>query len=328
MSPAEPHIPRSWVFEPRGIVQFKKSDQALSWAALQCLGTRLKTRVECDVPPGLVDPRNLEPETLSMNLETGIWRLGKGAERDVQDPKIKPLVMEALEQAENRLNKALSAPLGAHRALSTMVAEYAPGLCMDRPDNSYPIRAWRRADAAWMTERLSASPQSEHAPRDAFDRGFDLIERLDRPVKMAWTYFGRHEGAHHVRLLSPQELCHPTVSLRRQDTRLVMDINACLSGAETQTRILSSQMMALALALRRYAGPSLGVVIISACEVKAFNRPKEARPHLQLQIGANGWMQALGVAARAPVIDLLDAPPADIFFAKVGHMWVKTPFET
>jgi hypothetical protein len=282
--------------------------------------------VQFEISPYSSGSSEEKSAVVTLNLQTGHWSRDTGLPFDVEDSKVRPLAVQAVEKAKDDLNRALRAPLDVHLRLADIRPEYDMGLFTDRPAVTSPKRAWRRIDAIWISARPSAIVALSGPQRDCFDRAFDLIARLDRPAEMRWTYSGLHEGVHHIALQATTQLRHPLVSVCRVGTRLGVDIHACLSGQETEIQVLSTQMMALAQALRRYARPDLAPLVVTAFEVQTRDTDSDPRALLQLQVGSRGWSYALGRAAKQSMSELWEMPHDGLEIMTVAApAWVDPP---
>jgi hypothetical protein len=319
--------PRTWALEPKGVVQFEGTPKQLpTLSALQCLGTRANAVIHFEVSPNLLGSGEVNPAIVTLDLQKGHWSRDTGLPFDVEKPAIRPLAVQAVKKAKDALNRALRDPLDVHLRLCDIKPQYDMRLCTDRPAVTFPKRVWRRADATWIAERPSAIVALEGPPRDCFDRAFDLIARLDRPAEMRWTYSGLHDGVHHIALQATTRLRHPLVSVCRVGTTLGIDIHSSLSGQETEMQVLSTQMMALAQALRRYAGHKLAPLIVTAFETRTADANSAPRPLLQLQVGSHGWTHALGKAVKQSVSELRQMPYNGFEFVTVAAFgWIDPP---
>lgn len=308
---------RRWILAPKGAVQFKESTLSISVRALSCLGERVNTQISLEIAPSVLDTKVRTPTSLTFRIKTGQWVTGKGISFDVSGPKIKPLAENAVETARDRLNAALRRPLDVHLGLAAIYPDYARPQLKARPDRSVPLRAWRRADAAWMKSRISAPDVTEET-RDSLDRALDLIKQLDRPVEMQWAYFGRHDGAHRIALRVKKQLCNPIIALKTVGATLVLDQSGSLNGPDVRRQVLGTHMIALVLALRRYGGLTVGDVEIGAYEVEDFDQTEDGCHILNLWIAASGWGTAVGQASRMKLEELLTVPPLGVRFDRVS----------
>jgi hypothetical protein len=313
MTTTEPDGLRRWTLAPQGAVQFKTSTHLMSIAALDCLGSRVRKDVSFDIAPNLLGPQLKTPINVTLNVKSGQWVAENGAHFDVSEPKIEPLAEASVKKARDRLNQALRSPLDVHLGLASIYPEYSTLHSNDRPEQTPPIRAWRRRDAGWMKERILV-PELRDTPRDAFDRAFELICQLHRPVQMQWVNFGHHDGAHRIALRVEKQIFNPIVLLKTIETGLFVDRSISLNAVDARRQLLGTQMMALVLALRRYGGLSMGPIEIGAYEVEDFDQTNDGRRSLTLRVEANAWGIAVGQASQMKVETLLNAAPKGLVF--------------
>jgi hypothetical protein len=309
---------RRWILAPKGVVQFEKSSQPMSIAALDCLGTRVSNITSFEIPPHVLGPKVNTHTNVTLKIATGQWVVENGTNFEVNVPKIKPMAEAAVQKARDRLNTALRSPMDVHLGLTSIYPEYGTPHSNDRPKRTPTLRSWRRADAAWMTDRIS-EPETTDVPRDAFDRAIELIDQLDRPVPIQWVYSGHHDGAHRIALRVTKQLRNPIIALKAVETTLFVDRSASLAGAEVQSQVLGTHMMALVQALRRYSGLSIGDIEIGAYVVEDFEKNEDGQHVLRLWVAANAWGVAVGQASRMTVETLLKAAPPGLVFESVGH---------
>jgi hypothetical protein len=311
---------RLWTLAPKGDVQFEVSSHLMSIAALGCLSSQVSKDVSFDIPPFVLGPKIKNPTKVTLKIATGQWVAENGTNFDVSAPKIKPMAERALQKARDRLNKALRGPVDVHIGLPSIYPEYGTSHANDRPKKTLHLCSWRRADAAWMKNRISESEsESEMADalRDTFDRAIELVEQLDRPVPMQWVYFGRHDGAHRIALRVKKQICNPIITLKTVETALSVDRTTSMTGVEARRQILGTHMMALVQALRRYSGLSIGDIEIGAYVVEDFDQTDDGQHILNLLVAANAWGIAVGEASRMKVETLVNAAPKGIVFENV-----------
>lgn len=306
---------RRWTFAPKGVVQFKTSGSSMTLGALKCLGARASIQVSFNIPAGLLGPKDKSPTNASLKLEAGKWVSATGAQVDVNNPKISSLAQAAVEKARDRINEKLLSPLEIHLGLVDIFPKYNMSHANDRPAGTASLRSWRRADKVWVKARLAASKTGE-TERDTFDRAFELVEQLDRPVPMQWVYFGHHDGAHRVALRVKKQLRNPIVALKAVKTALFIDRSLCVGAVDARRLIVGTHIMALVQSLRRYGGLSLGNLEVGAYEVDDFGSEEDGKHILSLQVAPSAWGRSVGQASRMKVVELLGASPAGLVFAE------------
>jgi hypothetical protein len=317
---------RRWILAPKGDVQFEKESRAVSMAALGCLGARVRGDVSFDIQPQVLGSNGNSPINVKLKIETGQWVAEDGTNFVVSDPNIKLLAEVALQKAQDRLNAALSSPLDVHLGLAAIYPDYGTPRVNDRSNKTPYLSSWRRADAAWIKNRIS-EPETIDAPRDTFDRAIELIEQLDRPVSMQWVYFGRHDGAHRIALRAEKQIGHPIIALKAIETKLLVDRATSLNSVAAQRHVLGTHIMALVQALRRYGGLSIGDIEIGAYVVRDFNQTEDGVHVLNLRVAPNAWGIPVGKASRMKVETLLNAAPSGLVF-DAGSGPLRAPTDT
>ena len=315
MTMTAPDELRRWIFTPKGAVQFKTSGSSMTIGALKCLGARASTNVSFDIPAGFLEPKDKTPTHVSLKLDAGKWVSETGTQVDMNNPKIGDLAKDAVEKARDRINGKLLSPLDIHLGLATMFPKYSVSHATNRPAETPNLRSWRRADAAWVNARI-ALPETDETQRDTFDRAFELVEQLDRPVPMQWVYFGHHDGAHRVALRVKKQLRNPIVALKAVKTALFVDRSLCVGPVDARRLIVGTHIMALVQSLRRYGGVSLGNLEVGAYEVEDFGSEEDGKHILSLQVAPSAWGTGVGQASRMKMKELLGAPPTGLEFAE------------
>lgn len=314
MTMTAPDELRRWTFASKGAVQFKTSDSSMTIGALKCLGARASTSVSFDIPAGLLGPNDKTPTHVSLKLEAGKWVSETGTQVDMSNPKIGGLAQDAVEKARDRMNDKLLSPLDIHLGLAAMFPKYIVPQANNRPAEAPNLRSWRRADAAWVNSRI-ALPEAHETQRDTFDRAFELVEQLDRPVPMQWVYFGHHDGAHRVALRVQKQLRNPIVALKAVKTALFIDPSLCVGAVDARRLIVGTHIMALVQSLRRYGGLSLGNLEVGAYEVDDFGSEEDGKHILSLQVAPGAWGAGVGQASRMKMKEMLGTPPIGLVFA-------------
>ena len=315
MTMTAPDDLRRWTFKPKGAVQFKTSGSSMGIGALKCLGARASTNVSFGIPAGLLGPKDKTPTHVSLKLDAGKWVSETGTQVDMSNPKIGDLAQDAVEKARDRINGKLLSPLDIHLGLAAMFPNYIVSYANDRPAETPNLRNWRRADAAWVNARI-ALPETDETQRDTFDRAFELVEQLDRPVAMQWVYFGHHDGAHRVALRVKNQLRNPIIALKAVKTALFIDRSLCVGAVDARRLIVGTHIMALVQSLRRYGGLSLGNLEVGAYEVEDFGSEEDGKHILSLQVAPSAWGTGVGQASRMKMKELFGAPPTGLEFAE------------
>lgn len=317
MTMTAPDELRRWTFAPKGAVQFKTSSSSMSIGALKCLGARASTNVSFDIPAGLLGSKDKTPTHVSLKLDAGKWVSETGTQVDMSNPKIGDLAQDAVEKARDRINGKLLSPLDIHLGLAAMFPKYSVSHANDRPAETPNLRSWRRADAAWVSARIE-QPETDETQRDTFDRAFELVEQLDRPVPMQWIYFGHHDGAHRVALRVQKQLRNPIVALKAVKTALFVDRALCVGGVDARRLIVGTHIMALVQSLRRYGGLSLGNLEVGAYDVEDFGSEEDGKHILSLQVAPSAWGASVGQASRMKMKALLGSTPIGLVFTETS----------
>jgi len=326
---------RTWFLPARGDVQYATPSYDNSLNALACLSSDMRDNIRLTLTNWQPKKDGLEQSlTLRYDLMSGNWKTASGTALGVNFWKTESesqlganlgpyqsILLKRLDTAAEDLNKALLAPQNVHQRLIALSPRYDSGLAYDRPavSTATTLRVWRRADVDWMSRFLATLSNQDAGPKDVFDRAFGLLSRLDRPSDILWDMQKLTPRGAHFRLYTPACLQHCVVRLRRSDFTLKVSKSFAATAAENQCRVVLSEQLALAQAIRLFAADKAGTVILSAYQVEALDSCDAKKPILQMRIDSRGWLSGLGKLEGIILDRLLDVPLSGIDIIQSGH---------
>jgi hypothetical protein len=320
---------RIWRLKPFGTVRYKSRHPELKLNALRCLGRLSALDVSVSLPQTQVDAQPIGLLWLRYDVLRARWLRDDKRVVDVDTPEARPIVTKELDRAVRALNTQLAAPHRLHQNVDVAELSYASGWSYDAPIKTRTVtkQLWRLRHSEWLKTALKRPEFDNASPRDAFDRAFDLMARLDTPIPTVWMVVPPKEGIRHVALCISNDFNHVHLALMREKLTLVIDPEHSLLPEANRNAVVAAQVLALAQVLRLLAADRLGAVVISVYSTDSLDELVDFTPLMQVQIGAAGWLNALPEATVTPLSDLGNRQWSDLsVHFKYDQNWIRDPW--